>query len=290
MERNSTMKRREFLQTASLAAVGLLSLPSFMQAAKAKGAKGLGLQLYTLRNTIPNDPKAVLKKVAAFGYKEVEAYSYKDGNIFGMGYKEFGAYVKSLGMKVSSGHYGIDVIRGDWEKAVLDAKAIGQKYMVCPYLTDNERRTLDDYKKRCEELNKAGEICNKHGIRFGYHNHAFEFQEMEGKLPYDLMLENLDPKKVAMELDIFWVVNAGFDPIKYFEKYPGRFEQWHVKDMDKSDRNKNADVGTGSIDFKAIFAKSKLSGLKHFYVEQESYPGEPINSVEASAKYMKSIL
>lgn len=290
MERNSTMKRREFLQTASLAAVGLMSLPSFMQAGKAKGAKGLGLQLYTLRSTIPNDPKAVLKKVAEFGYKEVEAYSYKDGNIFGMGYKEFGAYVKGLGMKVSSGHYGIDVIRGDWEKAVLDAKAIGQKYMVCPYLTDNERRTLDDYKKRCEELNRAGEICNKHGIRFGYHNHAFEFQEMEGKLPYDLMLENLDPKKVAMELDIFWVVNAGFDPIKYFEKYPGRFEQWHVKDMDKTDRNKNADVGTGSIDFKAIFAKSKLSGLKHFYVEQESYPGEPINSVEASAKYMKSIL
>jgi sugar phosphate isomerase/epimerase len=288
MNNSTTMKRREFLQTASVAAVGLLSLPSFMKV--GKGTKGLGLQLYSLRSTIPSDPKGVLKKVAEFGYKEIEAYSYKDGKIFGMAYKEFGDYVKSLGMSVQSGHYGLDLLRGDWEKAILDAKAIGQKYMVCPYLNDGERVTIEDYKKRCAELNKAGEMCNKHGIRFGYHNHAFEFKELEGKIPFDVMLAELDPKKVHMEMDIFWVVNAGFDPIKYFEKYPGRFEQWHVKDMDKNDRNKNADVGTGSIDFKPIFAKAKLAGMKHFYVEQESYPGEPINSVEACAKYMKTIL
>jgi sugar phosphate isomerase/epimerase len=288
MKKNSTtMKRREFIQTASFAAVGLLSLPSFMAIAKRKG---LGLQLYTLRDTIPQDPKGVLKKVADFGYKEVETYGYKDGQLFGMDIKEFGQYVKSLGMKVPSGHYGLDVIRGDWEKAVVDAKSIGQKFMVCPYLNENERTSIDDYRKRCEEFNKAGEICNKHGIRFNYHNHAFEFMQMEGKIPYDVMLESLDPKKVGMEMDLFWVVNAGFDPIKYFEKYPGRFEQWHVKDMDKTDKNKNADVGSGTIDFKPIFAQAKKSGMKHFYVEQESYPGEPIKSVEASARYMKSIL
>jgi len=290
MNRTSTktMRRREFIQTASFAAVGLLSLPSFMAAAKTK--KGLGLQLYTLRETMPKDPKGVLKQVASYGYTELETYGYRDGKLFGMDNAEFGNYVKSLKMKVTSGHYGLDVIRGDWEKAVLDAKAIGQKYMVCPYLNDGERKSIDDYKRRCEEFNKAGEVCNKHGIRFGYHNHAFEFMELEGKIPFDVMLAELDPKKVGMEMDIFWVVNAGFDPVKYFEKYPGRFEQWHVKDMDKSDKNKNADVGTGSIDYKPIFAKAKQSGLKHFYVEQESYPGEPIKSVEASAKYMKTIL
>jgi sugar phosphate isomerase/epimerase len=282
------MKRREFIQTASFAAVGLLSLPSFMAA--AKGSKGLGLQLYTLRDTIGKDPKGVLKKVSEFGYKEVETYGYNAGKIFGMEFKQFADYVKSLGMRVTSGHYGIDIIRGDWEKAVLDAKAIGQEFMVCPYLNDNERTSIDDYKKRCEEFNKAGEVCNKHGIRFGYHNHAFEFMDMNGQVPYDVMLAELDPKKVGMEMDIFWVVNAGKDPLQYFQKYPGRFEQWHVKDMDKSDKNKNADVGTGSIDFKAIFAKAKQSGVKHCYVEQESYPGEPIKSVEASAKYMKTIL
>jgi sugar phosphate isomerase/epimerase len=288
MKKKSTMKRREFIQAASFATVGLLSLPSFM--AVGKGTKGLGLQLYTLRDTISKDPKGVLKDVASFGYRELETYGYKDGKLFGMGVKEFNDYVKGLGMKVTSGHYGLDVIRGNWQKAVEDAKSIGQAYMVCPYLTENERTSLDDYKRRCEEFNKAGEICNKHGIRFGYHNHAFEFQDFGGQIAYDVMLAELDPKKVGMEMDIFWVVNAGHDPIKYFEKYPGRFEQWHVKDMHKEDKNKNADIGTGSIDFKAIFAKAKQSGLKHAYVEQESYPGDPIKSVEASAKYMKTIL
>jgi sugar phosphate isomerase/epimerase len=288
MKNKSTMQRREFIQTASFATVGLLSLPSFL--AVAKGTKGLGLQLYTLRDSLPNDPKGVLKKVSEFGYQELETYGYKDGKLFGMGFKEFNDYVKSLGMKVCSGHYGIDIIRSGWEKAVEDAKSIGQDYMVCPYLTENERTSIDDYKRRCEEFNKAGEVCNKYGIRFNYHNHAFEFQDFSGQIPYDVMLAEMDPKNVGMEMDLFWVVNAGYDPLKYFEKYPGRFEQWHVKDMHKEDKNKNADVGSGAIDFKSIFAKAKLSGMKHAYVEQESYPGAPIKSVEASAKYMKTIL
>jgi sugar phosphate isomerase/epimerase len=289
MNNKSTLKRREFIQTTSFAAVGLLSLPSFLAA--AKGQKGLGIQLYTLRDSMPQDPKGVLKKLADFGYTELETYGYNNGQLFGMSVQDFNKYVKSLKMKVISGHYGLDLIRSSaWEKAVLDAKAIGQKFMVCPWLNDTERTSIDDYKRRCEELNKAGELCNKHGIRFGYHNHAFEFQELNGQIPYDVMLAELDPKKVGMEMDIFWVVNAGFNPVKYFEKYPGRFEQWHVKDMDKADKNKNADIGSGTIDFKAIFAKAKLSGLKHYYVEQESYPGAPIKSVEESAKYMKTIL
>src|SRR5690349_989578 len=127
------MKRREFIQTASFAAVGMLSLPSFMAAAKKQ--KGIGLQLYTLRDTIGNDPKGVLQKVASFGYKELEAYSYRDGKIFGMDYTEFNKYVKGLGMKVNSGHYGLDLIKGDtWKKAVEDAKKNGQPYMVVPYI------------------------------------------------------------------------------------------------------------------------------------------------------------
>jgi sugar phosphate isomerase/epimerase len=283
-----SIKRREFIQTASFAAAGLLSLPSFMAA--AKGKQTLGLQLYTLRDTIFKDPKGVLDKVASFGYKELETFAQNDGKIYGMELAEFNKHVKGLGMKVTSGHYGIDQVRSGWEKTVADAKSIGQKFMVVPYLVEEERRTIDDYKRRCEELNKAGEICSRNGIRFGYHNHAFEFEKLDGQIPYDVMLAELDPKYVGMEMDIYWVVNAGYDPLQYFAKYPGRFEQWHVKDMDKSDRSKNADIGTGSIDWKPIFAKAKQSGLKHFYVEQESYPGEPIKSVEASAKYLKSVL
>jgi sugar phosphate isomerase/epimerase len=282
------MKRREFVQTASFAAVGMLSLPSFLAA--GKGLKKIGLQLYTLRDTIGKDPKGVLAKVASFGYKELETYGYDSGKIFGMDFTEFCKHVKGLGMEVVSGHYGLDKIKGDtWQKAVDDAKKNGQKYMVVPYIAEPERKSIDDYKKICAALNAAGEVCNKNGIRFGYHNHAFEFETLDGQIPFDVMLKELDAKNVGMEMDIFWVVNAGHDPIKYFEKYPGRFEQWHVKDMDKNDRNKNADIGSGAIDYKPIFAKAKLSGMKHWYVEQETYPGEPIDSVAASAKFLKNL-
>ena len=286
------MRRREFIKSAAFATAGVLSLPSFLEAGKAQKVKPIGLQLYTLRDTIGTDPKGVLQKVASFGYKELETYSYNNGKIFGLAYDEFSRYVKSLGMRVVSGHYGLDQVKSadTWQKAVADAKKNGMEYMVLPYLQAEDRKTIDDYKKICETLNKAGEVCNKNGIRFGYHNHAFEFNKVDGQIPYDVMLKELDPKKVGMEMDIFWVVNAGHDPIQYFEKYPGRFEQWHVKDMDKADREKNADVGTGSIDYKPIFAKAKLSGMKHFYVEQESYPGTPIDSAEACIKYLKTIL
>jgi sugar phosphate isomerase/epimerase len=216
------MKRREFIQTSAFTTAGLLSLPSFLKAGKVKGE--LGLQLYTVRSSIGNDPKGVLQKIASFGYKEIETYSYADSKIFGMPFSEFGAYVKGLGMKVVSGHYGLDIIRGNaWEKAVTDAKAIGQKYMIMPYLVDSERKSIDNYKKICESLNKAGEVCNRYGIRFGYHNHAFEFDQVDGKTPFDVILAELDPKYVGMEMDIYWLVKGGKDPIQNFEKYPGRF-------------------------------------------------------------------
>lgn len=283
------MKRREFIQTSAFTVVGVLSLPSFMNAAKAK--TNIGLQLYTLRDSIPQDPKGVLQKVSSFGYKELETFAYGDGKIFGMAFKEFGSYVKSLGMRVCSGHYGLDLAKSDkWEKAVTDAKSIGQQYMVVPYIQDTERKSIDDYKKICASLNRAGEVCNKNGVRFGYHNHAFEFETLDGQIPYDVMLAELDHKNVGMEMDLYWVVRAGKDPVAYFEKYPGRFEQWHIKDMDKSNKDRNADVGSGSIDFKMLFSKAKQAGMKHFYVEQESYPGAPIDSVAASIKNLKSIL
>jgi sugar phosphate isomerase/epimerase len=284
------MNRREFIQTGSFVAVSALALPSFMLA--GKGSYRIGLQLYTLRDIIVNDPKSVLKKIADAGYKELEAYSYSNGNIFGMTYTEFSKYVNGLGMKVTSGHYGLDQARDAsvWEKAVVDAKAIGQENMVVPYIQAPERNSIDSFKKICETLNKCGEICSKHGIRMGYHNHDFEFAKVDNQVPYDVMLKELDPKKVSMEMDIYWVVYAGYDPLSYFAKYPGRFDQWHIKDMSKDDRSKNADVGTGSIDFKKYFAKAKEAGLKHFYVEQESYTGPSIDCIKPSADYLKTII
>lgn len=282
------MKRREFVQTTSFATAGLLTL---LYGCGESKDTALGLQLYTLRDTIGQDPKGVLEKVASFGYKRLETYGYDNGKIFGLEFQEFGKFVNGLGMSVTSGHYGLGMIKGDtWQKAIEDAKKIGQEYMVVPYINEPERTSIDDYKQICADLNKAGEVCNENGIRFGYHNHAFEFEQMEGQVPFDVMLKELDHKNVGLEMDIFWVVNAGQDPLKYFASHPGRFEQWHVKDMDKADRNRNADVGTGTIDYKPIFEQAELSGMKRWYVEQESYPGEPIKSAEACAKYMKTML
>jgi sugar phosphate isomerase/epimerase len=280
------MKRRTFIQSASAAAT-LLSIPSW---ASEMAAKKIGIQLYTLKDVIDQDPKGILKKLASFGYKELETFGYRDGKLFGLSNAEFGKEVKSLGMQVVSGHFGIDLVRADsWEKTVEDAKALGQKNIVVPWLAEPER-TPDKIKAVCEDINKAAEVTKKYGIRMGYHNHDFEFKEVNGEPLFDMMLRELDPKLVDIEMDIYWVVFAGHDPLAYFAKYPGRFTQWHVKDMDKETRNKNTEVGNGAIDWKPIFAKAKQSGMKHFYVEQESFTMPSIDSAKICIENLQKII
>ncbi len=282
------MKRRTFIQSSALAMAGA-GLATSAWATDSKYKNKIGLQLYSLRDIIGKDPKAVLKSVADFGYKELETYGYKEGKYFGLPAKEYGEYVKSLGMKNVSGHYGIDLVANSWEQTCADAKSIGQEYVVVPYLTEEYYKTLDDVKKTCTIINKGMEVAKKAGLKMGYHNHAFEFKQVEGQVIYDVMMRELDPK-VSLEMDIFWVVNAGQDPIQLFSKYPGRFELWHVKDMDKTDRSRNADIGTGSIDYKPIFALANKSGMKHFYIEQETYPSSSTESVKASIKGLLAII
>lgn len=289
------MKRREFITASAFAVAGTVALPALSLPADRK----IGLQLYTLRDVIGKDPKGILKQVADLGYQELETYGYNDGMLFGMNAKELGDYVKSLGMQVTSGHYQLGksektkAIKGsilnDWERAVADAKEVGQEYMVVAYLNADERVTLDDYKLVSEKLNKGAEVCKKYALRLNYHNHDFEFMKVDNQVPYHLMLSQLDPKLVGMEMDLYWVVFAGEQPLDYFKKYPGRFEQWHVKDMDKTDRKRNANIGTGSIDFKSFFAKASEAGLKHFYMEQETYPTSSLESIQASIGYLKNL-
>ena len=287
------MKRREFIQTSSMA-MGAMLLPSFVQANKKK----IGLQLYSLRDAMPKDPKATLKTIAGFGYTEIETYGYEDGKLFGLTARDFASYCKSIGLKVPSGHYSTGQAKpsvkgtliNDWERAVADAKEIGQEFMIIAWLDPTERKSLDDYKKVCDLINKNAEICKNYGIRIGYHNHEFEFMPLEGQVPYDLMLSLLDKKTVSMELDLYWTSFANVNPVDYFTKYPGRFEQWHVKDMDKSDPKKQVDFGTGRIDYKSLFAQAKLSGLKHFYIEQEQYPVSSLESIKSCIGNFKKMM
>jgi sugar phosphate isomerase/epimerase len=284
------MNRRKFIQNTGLSLTAAW-IGSARTASAADFKSRIGLQLYSLRDVIGKDPKKTLADVASYGYKELETYGYNAGQIFGMSVQEYAGHIKQLGMKTVSGHYGIDLVENDWDRTCSDAKLMGQEYVVVPYLDKKRVETTDEIKKTCAVLNKAAIKAKEYGLKLGYHNHAFEFKRVDGdQLIFDVMLNELDPALVSIELDLFWVVNAGFDPLKYFAAYPGRFHQWHVKDMSKTNRDENADVGTGLIDFKQIFAKAELSGMTHFYIEQESYPVNPNESVKQSIKNLSRII
>lgn len=293
------MNRRTFIERSALAAGGL-ALASFSSCTKpaSMAKKSIGIQLYTLRELFEKDVMGTLKLVADTGFTEVEAYGYDNGKIFGVNYSDFAAEVKRLGMNVISGHYGTGqttpehtgTLVNDWERSVNDAKAAGQKYTTIAWMDEKERNTLDALKRTCEILNKAGEVTKKYDIRMAYHNHAFEFEKIEGEVIYDVMLKELDPSLVTMEMDLYWIVFAGQDPLTYFKNHPGRFELWHVKDMDKTDRSKNSDVGSGTIDFKPIFAAAGEAGMKHFFLEQEYFTVPHATSIANGYSYLKGIL
>jgi sugar phosphate isomerase/epimerase len=286
--------RRTFLAQAGLATAGVLLAPGIL---KAETNHIAGLQLYTLRDYLPKDAKGWIEKVAKAGYKEVETYGYskKDG-FWGMDAKEFSTVLKANGLTTPSGHYGMDMFfvegKSDDLNSYIDAATItGQTYVVVPSINGGVLKSASDFKKVAENLNKAAELCKQSGLRLGYHNHNFEWKPVDGTTFYDTILKETDPKLVHMEMDIFWVVRAGQDPIKIFEKHPGRFALCHIKDRDKKNTDINTEIGKGSIDFKTILAKGKLAGLKHFIVEQENFTNiDPYTSIAESAAYVKNVL
>lgn len=162
-------------------------------------------------------------------------------------------------------------------------------YLVLPSISKEKRQTLDDYKQRADEFNLIGEKCTKVGLKFGYHNHAFEFEKLDNQIPYDILLENTDPDLCFMQVDFYWMVYGGFDPSGYFKRYPGRFELWHVKDMVKSEQLESIEIGQGFIDFPGLFKKQKKSGMKYYFVEQEEFKMDMVESIKMSYNYLNSL-
>ncbi|WP_221393364.1 sugar phosphate isomerase/epimerase [Dyadobacter sp. NIV53] len=288
MDFNVKISRKSFIKASAFAlATPMLSKLNLEMQSPSK----IGLQLYTLRKELTTDLEGTLKKVSEIGYKEVETFGYSDGKFFGKTPKEFKALLKSFGLSAVSGHYGAGVekadakgtLSNDWERAVADAAEIGQKYVVCAYLTPNERKSIEDYKKYVDLFNKSGEVAKKAGLQFAYHNHDFEFEKLDGEIGYDYIAGKTDSKLVKLELDLYWIAKAGLDPVDLFKKYPGRFPLWHVKDMDKSDKSFAA-VGTGSVDFSKIFAARKLAGMTHFFVEQDMTKEPVFEAITTSYK------
>lgn len=281
--------RRKFIKTtATLGAIAMMGgTRAFGNS--AKHLHSFGLQLYTLRSVFGDDPARYINKIGHMGYHEVESYEGKEGIFWGMQPATFKQCIQDAGMQLISTH--CDVTK-DFEQKVIAAASIGMPYIICPWV--GAQKTLDDYKKIADDFNEKGALCKKHGIKFAYHNHDYSFKETEGQIPQDVMMQITDPALVAYEMDIYWVITAGADPIEYLKKYKGRFILGHLKDRMKNAKPGETDasctLGQGSIDFKKIIPVAIENGMKHFFLEQERYDGTtPYQCVEDSTKYLRKL-
>lgn len=283
--------RKDFLRIGGNMAAGLAIAPIACklipkeEAAKKLGA--FGIQLWTLRDEMPKDPRGVLAQLAADGYKQIESFEGPKGIFWGMTNLEFKQYMDQLGTVIISSHCDI---QKDFERKAAEAAAIGMKYLICPY--KGPQKSIDDFKKFADEFNAKGEVCRKNGIRFAYHNHDYGFIPVDGQLPQKVMMDNTDPALVDFEMDIYWVVTAGHDPVEWMKNYPNRFRLCHVKDRirNTTERDASCILGQGSIDFSKILKKAAKNGVQYYIVEQERYDNTTeLASAKADADYMKMV-
>lgn len=292
--------RRHFIKTASALGTGLVltlfatkltgckSPEASPEATPTAETQPFGLQLYTLRDDFPKDPKGVLKQVSDLGYTQVEGYEGDQGIFWGMKNTELKSYLDSIGLTMVSTHCDMNT---DFERKADEAAAIGMKYLICPYLGRQEN--MDFYKKAAERFNQCGEICNQRGLRFAYHNHDYSFKPIDGQLPQDVMM-SMTGDNVDYEMDIYWVVMADQDPIAWINKYPGRFTLCHVKDRGtvagQEQQFESVVLGKGSIDYNSLLQQLKQQGMQYFIVEQEAYTGTtPLDAAKANAEFMRNV-
>ena len=289
------MNRRRFLETAATISAATLFSSRFSWAAGEHKINKIGVQLYTVRDLMKEDFDGTIAKVAQVGYKEVEFAGY-----FGHTAQEVKDILQKNGLTAPSTHVQYDELDEKFPSVIEFSKTVGMDYIICPWIPEELRKSPDIWKQASDKFNKCGEQTKKAGIQFGYHNHWFEFLPTNGKLPYDELLKDCNPDLVKMEMDLCWAVAAGADPVKYFEKYPGRFPLVHVKDLktkpkitsggaqNYGDTVDLTEVGSGIIDWKRIFAHSQQAGIKHYIVEHD-HPKQPIESITKSYQYLENL-
>ena len=261
-----------------------------METAPSPSLEKFGIQLYTLRDDIPKDPKGILKQLASFGYQQIEGFEGAQGMFWDMPHTDFKKYLDDLGLEMISSHCNI---YENFETKAAQAAEIGMSYLICPHV--GPQKSVEDWKKVTEKFNECGKICKDNGIRFAYHNHAYSFKAFSGMIPHDFLMENTDPELVDHEMDIYWVVTGGADPVEYLTKYPNRFRLCHVKDRLRDaapdERSASCDLGTGSIDYPKILKIAAENGMKYYILEQERYDNStPIKSAQAGAEYLKKLV
>ncbi|PSL46323.1 sugar phosphate isomerase/epimerase [Chitinophaga niastensis] len=299
------ISRRNFLKTGTLAFAGTTLLSHELFAA-GKAKELLGIQLYSIREDMKKDPSGTLKQLAGMGYKNVEHANYVNRKFYGYTAKEFKKLLNDFGLFMPSGHTVMgkqhwDAAKNDftdeWKYTVEDAATVGQHYVISPWLDESLRKTYDDFKAYMDVFNKSGELCKKSGMKFGYHNHDFEFsQQLNGHKLFDLILQHTDPLLVVQQLDIGNMYHAGGRALDIIKQYPGRFELMHVKDEIKAagkgemgSAYESTVLGKGIIPVKEIIDLGKKSGgTTHFIIEQESYQDKtPLACAKEDLKVMK---
>ncbi|HUB81355.1 MAG TPA: sugar phosphate isomerase/epimerase [Bryobacteraceae bacterium] len=277
--------RRDFLQTAALAALSTT--------ARAMQLKAIGVQLYTVRDVLPQKPAETLNAIRAIGYQEVEATW--------AGYDKLRPMVEASGLKAVSIHIDTAIVSkddGEMSRAVDQAKNWGFQYLVYPYVNPNERGGADVMKAFAAKLNRFGEKVHAAGMEFAYHNHAFESTPVGDKTLFQILIDNTDKKYVGFELDCFWLAVSGNDPAEFIRKLSGRVHLLHCKDVDRgTERRFNEgvprtafkEVGSGILDWPVILHAANSEGVKHYFVEQDQTPGDPLNSLRMSYKYLSTL-
>jgi sugar phosphate isomerase/epimerase len=287
------VNRRHFL-TSAAATFGALASRRGLGAAAAATATPtigerlgrIGLQLYTVRQEVARDLEATLAAVAAIGYQEVELFSPYSA---GRSPRELRAALDRAQLAAPSTHVSSGLLYRGWDRHLDAVAALGCRYVVCAGLSPDERRGMRDWHELAAVFNRAGETARSAGLQFGYHNHDFEFAALEGGVPYDTLLAETDPALVRLELDLYWIAKANADPLTYFARWPGRFFAVHVKDMDATAQRGMTEVGAGTMDFARIFARARLAGLKHYFVEHDAPAPPAIESARRSYAYLRRL-
>ncbi len=276
--------RRQVLELMSAAAAAT-ALPRALRAFPAREKiPRFGVQLYTVRAEMAKSVESTLEAVAKAGYAEVEFAGYFDRQPAALR-----AQLDALRLTAPSTHVGIEVLEGDWAAQVAVAKVLGHKYLIVPSVNRSKLTAAADWKALAGRFNVLGKKAAAEGLRVGYHNNNFEFPPLEGGArPFDILLGETDPALVDFEMDLYWISFAGFEPLAYFAKHPGRFKCVHVKDGGPRPQFEMRDVGAGTMDWKAIFARHKQAGIEHYFVEHDQ-PKDAMASIQASAQYLKQL-
>jgi sugar phosphate isomerase/epimerase len=294
--------RRTFIKSGAVALAATAFLPESVFAAKKRNGI-IGVQLYSVRNEMTKDPLGSLTKVANMGYKYVEHANYIDRKFYGYAPAEFKKVLDGLGLKMISGHTVMgrqhwDEAKKDfsdsWKYTIEDAAVLQQRYVVSPSMDNSMRKTYDDFKHYMDIFNKCGELCKKQGMKFGYHNHDFEFSEkLNNEKLFDIMMKSMDPALVVVQLDMGNLYNGGAIAIDVVKQYPGRFENIHVKDeivaTEGSEKYVSTIIGQGIVNAKEVIdLATKIGGTEVYIIEQESYQGKtPMECIEEDLKVMK---